>query len=121
MWPVDLPWESEVELLEQGSEAFFADYLTKVGGGKLGWEITNCLALGITREDECTTERGAVELQLEGATLLGVFSTAFTELTGLKNMLCTAENTETGVVEGEGTFLVAGGGELTASSEASEA
>jgi hypothetical protein len=117
VFPVGLPWESEVNLLEQTGGPFFADFLTKVGGGKLGWEITNCLVFGTPHEDECTTERAVVELKLGGTTLSGVFSTAFTDLAGLRLANCTAGGAEAGEVSGEGSFVVSGGGELTASSE----
>ena len=118
VFPVGLPWESEVELLEQPGGPFFADFLTKKGGGTFGWEITGCLVLGSAHEDECTTSLGAAELKLEGTTLLGNFSTAFTVLVGSKLVLCTASAAETGEVSGEGAFSVS---ELSASSESIEA
>jgi hypothetical protein len=114
-----LPWESEVALLEQTGGPFFADFLTKKGGGTIGLEIINCLVLGSAHEDECTTERGAAELKLEGTTLLLILSEAFTLLAGVKHSLCTASGEESGVFSGEGAFVVSGGGELTASSEIS--
>jgi hypothetical protein len=119
VWPIGIPWESEVELLEQTGGPFFADFTTKKGGGTIGWEITNCLFLGSPHEDECTIGRGVNELKLEGTTLLGAFSTAFSELAGVPKAACTASKENTGVVAGEGSFVVSGGGELTASSESS--
>ena len=113
-----LPWESEVDLLEQTGGPFFADFLTKKGGGTLGVEITNCLVLGSAHEDECTTERGVAELRLEGTTLLFILSDAFTTLAGVKPMLCTASGEESGVIRGEEALSVS---ELSASSESIEA
>ena len=116
-----LPWESEVELLEQPGETTkrFMDLITtKANGGRLGWEIENCLVLGTAHEDECTVTEAVAELTLDaGPILLGTFSRVITELNGLPLALCIASGAETGVVEGEGTFLVSGGGELAASSE----
>ena len=126
VYPVGLPWESEVELLEQSGEATnlrFTDLLsTKASGGKLGWEIENCLVLGTSHEDECTATEAAAELTLAaGPVLLGTFSKAITELTGQSLVTCTGSGGQTGVLENfegkGGTFLVAGGGELAASSE----
>jgi hypothetical protein len=117
VYPLGLPWESEAELMED-TTTFFADLLkTKANGGLLGWEITNCLVLGTSNEDSCTTKEGAAELKLNGTTLLGSFAEAFTALAGLKNATCEKGGENAGVVEGEGTYVVSGGGELTASSE----
>jgi hypothetical protein len=116
VYPIGLPWESEAELMED-TTTFFVDLLkTKVAGG-LGWEITNCLVLGTSNEDKCLTPEGIAELKLVGTALLGAFSSAFNELAGIKNATCEKGGAETGVVEGEGTYVVSGGGELTASSE----
>jgi hypothetical protein len=121
VYAVGLPWESEVELVEQTGGPFFADFLkTKANGGNFGWEITNCLVLGTAHEDECTVKEGVAELKLEGTALLGIFSKAFTILNGLKIANCTAGGAETGEVAEPGTFLVATG-ELSASSEGMEA
>jgi hypothetical protein len=122
VYPVGLPWETEVELLEQTGGPFFIVLFFKAGGGKFGWETTNCLVFGVPATDECTTEQGAASLTLSGTTLVGHFSTEITELAGLTKANCTASSTEhTGVVEGEGNFIVSGGGELSASSEKVEA
>jgi hypothetical protein len=120
VYAVGLPWESEVELVEQGTEKFFADFLTTKASSGLGWEITNCLVLGTVHEDTCTTARGVSQLKLEGTSLLGEFSKAFTELNGLRLANCTAGGAETGEVTEAGTFLVATG-ELSASSEGESA
>jgi len=125
VYPVGLPWESEVELLEQSGETTkrFTDLLsTKANGGKLGWEIENCLVLGTAHEDECIFEAAAAELTLAtGPVLQGMFSKAIAELNAQSLVTCTGGGEKTGVVENfenkGGTYLVSGGGELAASSE----
>jgi len=117
VWPVNLPWETEVELMEEESKTFFVDLLTSATGTKtVGYEL-ECTILGVKSSDECTTATAASELTLEGTSLLGNFTDAFTELAGLKLGVCTFAGGETGIVEGGGTFALTGGGELTASSE----
>jgi hypothetical protein len=117
VYPIGLPWETEAELMED-TTTFFADLLkTKANGGLLGWEVTNCLVLGTSNEDTCTTTEVGAELKLVGTALLGTFSTAFTELAGLKNITCEKGGENSGIAEGEGTYVVSGGGELAASSE----
>ena len=122
VYPVGLPGESEVELLEQSGEATALRFIvlgtTKANGGRGGWEIENCLVLGTAHEDECTATEGVAELTLAaGPVLLALSSKTISELNGAPLATCTASGMATGVVEGEGTFLVAGGGELAASSE----
>jgi hypothetical protein len=117
VWPVGLPWTTEVELLEQGAEIFFSDLLKSANGTQLGWEITNCLVLGAANEDECLTPEAAAQLTLEGTTLLGTFSEAFTLLNTLANATCKVGGANSGVSAGNAPFVVSGGGELTASSE----
>jgi len=118
VWPTNIPWETEAELMEEEGRVFFADLLTAKNGGGVGYEL-ECSVLGVKSTDECTTPTAVSELSLEGTTLLGRFSDAFTELAELKLGLCTFAGRETGIVEGEGTFALTGGGELTASSETS--
>ena len=118
VWPVGFPVETEVELLEQAGGPFFEDVIFPSGTAGFGYEITNCLVLGISMEDECTSPLGTAELKLEGTTLLGIFSQAFTELAEQKLALCTQSKEESGIVEGEGSFVLSGGSELEASSEA---
>src|ERR1700683_2894893 len=77
VWPIGLPTETEVELLEQESKVFFTVLFLK----KLGYYIASCLVLGVSAEDECTaTENSAAELTLSGTTLVGSFSTAISTL-----------------------------------------
>ena len=120
VWPVGFPAQTEVELIEQGTEKLFGDFITP-NSGEIGYEITDCLVLGIAMEDECLSPHAAAQLTLEGTTLLGKFSLAFTTLVGLKEASCTQSKEESGVVEGEGSFTLTEGGELSASSEGLEA
>jgi hypothetical protein len=116
LWAVNLPWESEVELMEEEGKVFFADLLTAQNGRGVSYEF-ECTVLGIKSSDECVASPVVYELSLEGTTLLGRFSTAFTLLAEAKLGTCTFAGGETGVIEGEGAAALTGGGELTASSE----
>jgi len=116
VWAVNLPWETEVELMEEEGKVFFADLLTGTGGSGVGYEL-ECTVVGVKAADECTSTPAVSELSLEGTTLLGRFSEAFTLLAEGKLGHCTFAGGETGIVEGEGVFALTGGGELTASSE----
>jgi hypothetical protein len=126
VWGVNLPYEGEVELLEEDGGPFFIILgLPHTGGGNLGFEI-ECMGI-IPVVDECTAPEESVgvgpesagELKLEGSTLLAVDSAAITELVGLKRGNCSLGGSETAVLEGEGVVSLVGGGELTASSETS--
>jgi len=116
IWPVGLPWESELELLEQTGYTGFVILLTSPGEGSVGYYV-ECTILGVRSTDECKTTLGVAELTLSGANAVGIFSEAFTELAGAKLAQCTFAGSETGIVEGSGIYTVSGGGELTGSSE----
>jgi hypothetical protein len=118
VWAAHLPWETEVELMED-TTVFFADLiLPHSGGGQPGWEVECMKSLIGPITDECTGPEGAVsELSLEGTTLLGNFSTAFTELAGIKLATCSLGGENSGIVEGSAPVILNEGGELTASSE----
>ncbi len=115
VWAVNLPWLTEVELWEEGTESGFVDLLTPhTGGGNVGWYV-ECKA-GLTISEECTTPEGVAQ-QLNVATgVEGVFTDAFTTLMGAKLALCSGNNEESGVVEGKGITTIPGGGPLTVSS-----
>jgi len=103
--------------MEQGTEAFFVNLiLPHSGGGNLGWEM-ECTVIGIKFVDECTVAESVAELKLEGLTLLEKFSKVFSELAAVKLANCSQGGSESGVVEGADSFILAGGGELSASSE----
>jgi len=116
VWPIGLPSETEVELLEQTGGPFFVVSTVK----QQGFYISSCLVLGVSAEDECTSTGGAVaELTLSGTSLVATASTAIVELNGGELGTCKNGGSETSVTEGSGTYAVSGGGELTASSETS--
>jgi hypothetical protein len=120
VYPLNLPWEGEAELMED-SGSFFAVLLFGSGGNP-GWEIT-CLVLGVSLTDECkpaSSGEAVAELILEGATLLANFSEAFTELSGAKLATCSQGGAESGETAGGSTIKLTGGGELSASSEGTE-
>lgn len=117
VWPVNLPWETEAELMEDEGLIYFVDLLTAKNGNGVGYEL-ECTVLGIKSSDECTATPGVAELTLDaGVQLLGNFSDAFTELAEAKLGHCTFAGGETGIVEGGGLFTLTGGGELTVSSD----
>jgi hypothetical protein len=112
VWAVHLPWGSLVELMEEGTEVFFADLVLNSGAGNPGWEI---LCSNGT-SDECTVTEGVSEKMNEAnGTLVTLFSEAFTELAGLKLANCTTGGNEQGIVTGSGTISIVGGGALTVS------
>jgi len=119
LWAVNLGWETEVELMIDGTETFFVELLTGHAGGAggPGYEIECMKSIIGAITDECTAGEAISQLTLNGTELLGNFSTAFSELASVKLGNCTLGGTETGVVEGGGTVVLTGGGELTASSE----
>jgi hypothetical protein len=118
VWPVGLGWETEAALMEYTSNYFTLLFLPHSGGGNPGWEM-ECLVLGVAASDECKASESVAELTLEGTTLLGKFSPAFMEIAEDKLASCTQGGEETGVLEGSGSIVLTGGGELTASSEGS--
>jgi hypothetical protein len=122
VWPVNLGWETDVELMEDSGAIYYVSLTSPhADGGQPGWSIV-CTVLGIKEEDECTFgEEGSVaELTLSGTSLLVVLSESFTELAGGRLASCSLGGSETGEVtssKGGAPLEVSGGGELTASSE----
>ncbi len=121
VWAINLPWNTLLKLIEDGTEKFFGDYIESSGAGNPGWEV-ECMKTILKPVDECTAVLGVTKLTLDGPLLLGGFSEAFTELAGLKLANCSLGGTEAGIVETEssGEVLVEGG-TLGASSESEEA
>jgi hypothetical protein len=117
-WPVNLGWETEVDLMEQGGTFFDVLTLPHSGGGNPGWEF-ECLVIGIAVTDECTASQDVAQLTLEGTSLLDKTSAEFDESAEVKLATCSLGGEESGVVEGEGPIVLKAGGELTASSEGS--
>ncbi len=114
VWPLHLGWEAEVDLVEQTGTFFALLSLPHSGGGSPGWEM-ECLVLGITVTDECTSSEGVAELTLEGTSLLEKISPTFAELAEAKLATCSLGGEESGVIEGEDSVVLKEGGELTAS------
>jgi len=116
LWPLHLPWDTQVELMEEpvGTFLLFVVLITKPG-----WYLI-CMKTFLEPVDECTTkENGVIDLSLELSLLLGQFSDAISTEAGEKLATCTLGNSESGVVESiPGEILLVGGGELSASSEA---
>ncbi len=120
VWAVNLPWNTLLKLIEDGTEVFFGDYVESSTGA--GWEV-ECMKTILKPVDECTAKEGVTKLSLDGPLLLGGFFEAFTELVGLKLATCTLGGAESGIVEtaASGEVLLEGGGTLSASSESVEA
>ncbi len=117
VWPLHLPWLTTAELMVDGTETFFVDFLESSGAGNPGWYV-QCLVGPLTVQDECTSARGVTKLTNEaGGTVDAMFEEAFTELAGLELATCLKGGAKTGVVEGLGLISLVGGGTLTVSSE----
>ncbi len=117
VWPVNLEWEAQVQLMEDTGTFFVQLVLAHTGGGNPGWEIECMKSIVGATTDECTSAESGAELSLEGTTLVRKSSDAFTELVGLKLSTCSLGGSETGIVEGAESYSLVGGGELTVSSE----
>jgi hypothetical protein len=103
VWAANLGWETEVELMVDGTETFFVDLI--LNGG---W-YAQCLVLGITTSETCTSTETAVLLTNEAnGTVDGEFSDAFQTLAGLKLGNCTVGGAETAEVNGLGITLESG-------------
>lgn len=123
VWADNLPWVTEVELVEDAGVFFAVLILPHVGAMTIGWHVW-CMKNIIGTEDLCTAPEGAAQLTLENATLLGSFSEPFRELVGAPAATCTLGGAGAGLVVSDppfGAFRLLNGEELTASSETSEA
>jgi hypothetical protein len=111
VWAEELPWKSELELMVDGTETFFVDLLS---GSSYYIE---CLILGVTGTELCTTPSTAIEIKNEaGGVVNSDFSDAFQALAELKLGAC-GERAETFEIAGLGTDILTSGAALTASSE----
>lgn len=110
VWAEELPWKTELELMEDGTEVLFVDLLMK------GAYVAECLVAGISVEELCTVATTAIEITNEaGGTVDAVFSDPFQELAGLKLGECSS-HAEVAEVTGLGLILLTSGNALTASS-----
>ncbi len=110
VWPVLLPWVTELELLEEDGGPFFINLLLAAG-----W-YAECTILGVKSAEECTGESAILTTNEAGGVVGSLFSEEVRELAGLKLGNCSAGGVETGHVIGSGTIKPVGGGSLTASS-----
>lgn len=121
VWAEHLPWNTEVELAEEGGEIFWVDLLKTGGAGNPAWEVT-CFGI----EDLCEATEAAVQLLLsaDAKTLLGEFSEGFRELMGAPTGTCERGGAGSGLVfsDIEGPITLQGiAEELSVSSESIEA
>jgi hypothetical protein len=119
VWPLNLGWETLLELWEQGGESGFVDLILPESGNP-GWYVL-CEKTITKPVDECTAETGntgVVSLGLSGTTLTGSFSEAFTLLMEEPLAFCTQSKEKSGVVESVGAAtLTSTEGTLGAASE----
>jgi hypothetical protein len=124
VWAYGLPWETEVELVEEPNEGpFFAMLILPREGLDVGW-LVQCMGIIGEPEDECfTPAEWAFQLTLEGTNLLATTSELFRELVGAPLFTCINGGANSSEIQSDEGALVKHetGGELTASSEASEA
>lgn len=115
VWAVHLPWNTELELWEEGTESGFVILILEKGtSGKPGWYV-ECTVLGTKITDECLAEAiGGALAENETGGVLTEFLESFTELMELKLALCSSSGEESGVVEGPG-LETAPSGTLTVS------
>jgi hypothetical protein len=115
VYAVNLPWTSELELWEEGTEVGFV-ILLKSATGNVGWYV-ECTDLGVKASEECTTATAAANAKNVTGGVEGAFSSAFTSLMGLKLAECSGSKTETGEVTGSGLEKTSLAGPLEVSSE----
>jgi hypothetical protein len=109
VWADNMPWRTKLELMDVGTEIFFADLFFNAG--------FHLVCMGNGTSDLCEAAESVAKVTNEAAGLDEEFSEAFTELAGLKLANCTTAGAEKGILEGLGLVLVTLGGTLLASSE----
>jgi hypothetical protein len=114
VWAINLPWPTDLELMVEGTESFFADLILMKGEANPGWAVF-CKNLSV--EDICEALEGVSQKTNEGSNVDTNFTEAFTELAELKLGSCTQGGVESAIVEGLGTILLVEGGTLAVSSE----
>ena len=113
-WAVNLPWLTQLELMEDEGTPFFVDLLTANGKGNPGYEV-ECMSSGLT--DTCEAAEAASKVEVIGTELNSEFTEAFTLLAGLSNPNCQVAGNGAGIVMGLGIIKGDGAGALTVSSE----
>jgi hypothetical protein len=110
VWAEELPWKTEAELMEDGSETFFVDLTLNTKF------YIECLILGVSANELCQAPTIVSDLtNVAGGTVDEEFSDAFQELAELKLGEC-GGRPETFILEGLLTVKPASGA-LTVSSE----
>lgn len=99
--PVNLPWLTELELMEpKTGEVLFLDIITSGGAGEPGWEIM-CEPLGILFEETCTgTASSMLENDAAENDVLGKFEGIAEEAAGETGVCKTGGKKVAGVNSG---------------------
>jgi hypothetical protein len=113
VWPINLPWLGEVELMVDGTEEFFAGLGSAGGAAQAAYHI---ICMGSSLSDLCSSSEAIGQLTNEaGGTVDGEVAESFTELGGLKLANCEVAGNEKGILEGLGVILLTAGGSLSVS------
>jgi len=101
VWAVNLPWITQLDLVEFDNHVNIAKLkLPHAGGGLPGWYVQCATALG-TADDECTAEESVAETSNLTGGVSNIFSEAATLTVGYTLGNCTASaEKETGNIEG---------------------
>jgi hypothetical protein len=110
IWPVNLPWATNLYLMENGE---FLDLFSNGGKGNLGFTV-ECLVLGISIDEECTAETSVLMTNL-ATDVEGEFNLA--ELTTEKLEGTCKGEAQVGYQEGVGLTSLVNGEVLSVSSE----
>jgi hypothetical protein len=114
-WADNLPWNTLLELMVDGTETFFVDLLT-AASGNVGYHVVCMGSTGL--EDLCQSAEAGAKATNTAEGLDLEFSEAFNALAGFKLANCEKAGAEAGTVEGLGFILLTGSMEpVTASSE----
>jgi hypothetical protein len=111
---VNLPWTSELELWEEGTESGFVTLLKSAS--TVGWYV-ECTDLGIKASEECTTATAVANAKNVTGGVEWEFSEVFTLLMEQKLGLCSGSKTETGLITGGYLDKTSLAGPLEVSSE----